>query len=429
MKVKRVLEELSERRRRLATLRFGEDKRLLDLLTWLENQPDIRPLLDELRESVDVDSLISPHGFRPRASSHEQTVAIGLRVLDQIKGGSDILNVAMKMGIRPNHSTRNGQDYLDEAMTCYVNPLLDFLEEQLKKRMTPATDTTAAEMPSITHQKSKEALALFISHSSRDEKLAAVLVELIRGALNLPAQQIRCTSVNGYRLPIGTPTEERLRDEVHQARAFIGLITPSSIESAYVMFELGARWGAKLHLAPLLGAGADNSYLRGPLGSLNALNCEDTAQVHQLIDDLAVVLEVQERTPAAAYQKDIERLIAASKAGPLELGPPGVGQLEGISGGPNVASAQLTKLEAEIIAATPDHGWIYVARSDAYGSYVDAGDGDFFRADDASHQAKYLDALDLLLSRGLIRSEGTDAYRLTGHGFELRRRLSTGKEK
>lgn len=311
--MKNVLEELCERRRRLATLRFGEDKRLLDLLSWLEDQSDTIPLLDHLRRSVDVDSLISPHGFRPRASSHEQTVAIGLRFLDQIKSGSDILTLAIKMGIRPDGSTRKGQDYLDEAMTCYINPFLNFLEEELRKRMTPVTNTTAEEKPSITDQTSKEKLSLFISHSSKDEKLAAVLVELIRGALNLPAQQIRCTSVNGYRLPIGTPTEERLRDEVHQASAFIGLITPSSIESAYVMFELGARWGAKLHLAPLLGAGANSSYLRGPLGSLNALNCEDAAQVHQMINDLCHVLGVQGQNQPAVYQRYVDELVGTSK--------------------------------------------------------------------------------------------------------------------
>lgn len=160
---------------------------------------------------------------------------------------------------------------------------------------------------------SEQKISIFISHSSKDEKLAEALVALLRSALNVPADKIRCTSVNGYRLPIGADTEEQLRQEVHDAEAFIGLITPSSIASAYVMFELGARWGAQLHLAPLLGAGAGKDYLRGPLGSLNALECEDPAQLHQLIGDLAKRLKIQEVTSAAAYQNLIDGLIAISK--------------------------------------------------------------------------------------------------------------------
>jgi len=156
-------------------------------------------------------------------------------------------------------------------------------------------------------------VAVFISHSRKDESLAEALVELLRNALNIPANAIRCTSVNGYRLPAGAPTDEALRREVHESKAFIGLITPSSMESAYVMFELGARWGAGLHLVPLLGAGADASCLRGPLKALNALTCGDAAQVHQLIDDLAKLLGIGGRTPAAAYQASVDRLISASK--------------------------------------------------------------------------------------------------------------------
>ncbi len=160
----------------------------------------------------------------------------------------------------------------------------------------------------------QQALSIFISHSAKDEKLAAALVALLHRALNIPADKIRCTSVNGYRLPVGAETESQLRQEVHQAKVLIGLITPSSMASAYVMFELGARWGAHLPLVPLLGAGAGNEYLRGPLGSLNALNCEEAAQVHQLISDLAKVLVVEASKPAV-YEDLITTLVETSKSG------------------------------------------------------------------------------------------------------------------
>lgn len=190
------------------------------------------------------------------------------------------------------HLTTKGHDLLERLEAEYVANV------EIKPSMTT---------------KRQFSVIVFISHSGKDEKLAEALVALLRNALNIPANEIRCTSVNGSRLPAGAPTDEELRREVHESKAFIGLITPSSMASAYVMFELGARWGAGLHLVPLLGAGADTSYLRGPLSALNALNCEDAAQVHQLVDDLAKLLGIGERTPTAAYQTYLDRLIGASK--------------------------------------------------------------------------------------------------------------------
>lgn len=199
--------------------------------------------------------------------------------------------------------------YVSVALLQLTNEGHDLLEK-LEAERKPNTKEELPMPPKLQHT-----LTIFISHSAKDEGLAKALVELLRNGLNLPANEIRCTSVNGYRLPVGASVEEQLRSEVRQAKAFIGLITPSSIESAYVMFELGARWGAELHLAPLLGAGADSSYLRGPLSSLNALRCDDGAQLHQLIDDLANVLGITDHTPPAAYQSCIDELIAVSKAG------------------------------------------------------------------------------------------------------------------
>jgi hypothetical protein len=179
------------------------------------------------------------------------------------------------------------------------------------------------------HNMTTANLAVFVSHSSKDELLAQALVELIRASLNIPQKEIRCTSVNGYRLEAGASTEEQLRIEVNSAKVLIGVITPASMDSAYVLFELGARWGQKLPLIPMLGNGATASYLRGPLAGLNALSCDDSAQIHQMIEDLARKLGVKDLSSAASYHGHIEHVaqiskhkqgIAAPSGNKLELG-------------------------------------------------------------------------------------------------------------
>jgi hypothetical protein len=159
---------------------------------------------------------------------------------------------------------------------------------------------------------SMPSLDIFISHSSKDKDIAEALINLLKAALNIPADRIRCTSVDGYRLPAGASTDEQLRREIYEARTFIGLITPTSFQSTYVLFELGARWGARLHLAPVLAAGIDVGALRGPLTGLNALSCDVSAQVFQLINDIASSLKTTASNPSA-YQKHVDTLVEYSK--------------------------------------------------------------------------------------------------------------------
>jgi hypothetical protein len=153
---------------------------------------------------------------------------------------------------------------------------------------------------------------IFISHSSKDREIAEALINLLRDALSIPANKIRCTSVDGYRLQAGASTDDQLRQEIYGARAFIGLITPASLQSNYVSFELGARWGARFHLAPVLAAGVNAGSLRAPLTSLNSLNCDIPAQVHQLVSDIASIIKVSVGSPAA-YQKHVDALVTMSR--------------------------------------------------------------------------------------------------------------------
>jgi hypothetical protein len=154
---------------------------------------------------------------------------------------------------------------------------------------------------------------LFISHSSKDLTTVAALVELIRSALTLPADDIRCTSLDGYRLPGGTNIDELLRQEVHDSQAFIGLISYDSLESTYVVFELGARWGEDKHLVPLLAPGVSSDVLKAPLSALNALRCDNASNLHQLVTELGGLLG---HTPnsAASYQRYVDKVVALPHA-------------------------------------------------------------------------------------------------------------------
>lgn len=154
----------------------------------------------------------------------------------------------------------------------------------------------------------KGLIQLFISHSGKDAIVAERLIELLKGGLNLPASAIRCTGVDGYRLPGGASTDDQLRTEALTSATFIGLVSANSLRSMYVAFELGARWGANKHLLPVLAPGVPASVLEGPLAGLNALSCDSPSQLHQLVQDLAKKLGVEPTSPAA-YDRYVDRIL------------------------------------------------------------------------------------------------------------------------
>lgn len=149
---------------------------------------------------------------------------------------------------------------------------------------------------------------IFISHSSQDADTAKLLIDLLKTSLNLSSSKIRCTSVNGYRLPVGASTNDLLKKEVHESKVLIGLISPTSINSAYVLFELGARWGASLPLIPLITSELGSELLKGPLSGINALNCCESAQLQQLVSDLKTQLKISGESPEV-YQEKIDLLV------------------------------------------------------------------------------------------------------------------------
>jgi hypothetical protein len=180
--------------------------------------------------------------------------------------------------------------------------------EEIERRLELAVQDDMDQRSERSRERGSTTIKLFISHSSNDSELAAQVVDLMRAALNLPASTIRCTSVDGYRLPGGADTDEQLKIEVRDSEAFVGIVSDRSVQSMYVLFELGARWGAAKHLLPLLAPGTSTSVLQGPLSGLNALRADAQAQLHQLVSDVGRVLGVRPENPAA-YQKQINQIL------------------------------------------------------------------------------------------------------------------------
>lgn len=151
-------------------------------------------------------------------------------------------------------------------------------------------------------------MKIFVSHSSKDKDCAAAFVEMLRAGLLIPPAQIRCTSVDGFKLSVGSNADERLRSEVFGCDIFVGLLSAEGMASVYVMFELGARWGSGRYMAPVRIAGFQNRDLKAPLSAIHSADGCSEAEVHQLLGEMASQLKIQLQAPQA-YLKQLREFV------------------------------------------------------------------------------------------------------------------------
>jgi hypothetical protein len=107
---------------------------------------------------------------------------------------------------------------------------------------------------------------------------------------------------------------------VKESKLFLALITPISIRSSYVLFELGGRWCTGLPMFPVMGRGATSSLLEGPLSGINALNLENRPEVLQLLENMGKKLD-RNAFSVSSFDDEITAVHKAASKREIEIQP------------------------------------------------------------------------------------------------------------
>lgn len=138
---------------------------------------------------------------------------------------------------------------------------------------------------------------VFVSHSAKDIILATALVQCLEGCLEIPDGDIRCTSVDGYKLDPGSNAHDSLRANLEHCKAVVGLLTEDSLKSGFVFMELGAAWGLRKITYPLLGPTIDFTRIPGPLATTHAIKVNREPDIAQFVDAIAKQVGFPVRNP------------------------------------------------------------------------------------------------------------------------------------
>jgi hypothetical protein len=227
-----------------------------------------KKLSDALRSADVIIALLSQNGLESKFVISEIGAA---RAYDELRG---MLVIPIIFGENINIPS------FIEDYQCFI----------LRSSAASEIDASTNQIHSVISQYSDEIPKhprIFISHRHKDVKIAEAVVNLLESAFQIEKNDIRCTSVQPYTLPSGEQSSEKLRTEISAAEVVIGLLTPDTRESNYVVAELGAAWGCNVAIFPLLARGATYEHVPEPLNERNCLSLQKESDCLQLIDDIA----------------------------------------------------------------------------------------------------------------------------------------------
>jgi len=249
-------------------------------------------------EDINIKSFVDkiyPQGVPPVTHSEKSNELLQEIYNEQERDFSEI-SIANDFKLRAKSYMRDSkelksylEDLQDQNLIKIGNEYIKFTGEGLDYIEKLNNTDNQFQLP--MNQNREFSLDIFISHSSSDKIVAQKLIQLLRSAMNIESSRIRCTSVEGYKLEGGVNTDEQLRKEVEDNKLFIGIISKESIQSHYVLYELGARWGLKLPFKPVVCSSDDYSLLKAPLKNYHVMNLSNPADVMQLMDETAQILE------------------------------------------------------------------------------------------------------------------------------------------
>jgi len=132
---------------------------------------------------------------------------------------------------------------------------------------------------------------IFVSHSHQDTGAAKALIDMLLSNITLDDKEIRCTSVPDHTIRFGKSISQLLKEDINVAPAILALISQQSLQSKWVMFELGAAWGLGKDIYPVVGPGLDIRDLPGPLASLPCIVIESQDAASRLAELIKQVSE------------------------------------------------------------------------------------------------------------------------------------------
>ena len=164
---------------------------------------------------------------------------------------------------------------------------------------------------------------IFVSHAVVDARLVNLLVGFLKDAIGVPVEGIFCSSIPDHGIPLAADFNAYIKQQLHDPKLTLLLLTPSYLESAFCMMELGAAWAQDHTTLAIVVDPVPFSTVSNTLGLKQALKIDASTgptELRKLITQAGVKLEKrgenawdQKRTEWRADLKKALKKVAPAK--------------------------------------------------------------------------------------------------------------------
>lgn len=123
-------------------------------------------------------------------------------------------------------------------------------------------------MSASTQSETRRRIRVFVSHSNLDFVFA-------RKLRNLVSHQTNAQVFSTDELSAGENWEAKLRGELASADVVLVLLTPNSVDSSWVLHEIGAAWALEKPIIPVITRRDVLNKIPVPLGDTKAIELTD----------------------------------------------------------------------------------------------------------------------------------------------------------
>lgn len=159
---------------------------------------------------------------------------------------------------------------------------------------------------------------IFISHAAKDKPLADALVDLLQTGININANDIFCSSLEGLGIPAGRNFIDHIKEQIQEPKVVVALLSQNYLGSQFCMCELGATWAMSHRLLPLLISPVTYQDVKGVLSVTQLPSIEDglSGLMQDLVSELGLPHPNIERWDAKknAFLKRLKTILKSMEA-------------------------------------------------------------------------------------------------------------------
>jgi len=195
--------------------------------------------------------------------------------------------------------------------------VLFHLQQEVSRLSTP-TNTPTQSQPSAPPVRNTMLEKIFISHSSQDASIVEEVIDLLED-MGVKAEQIFCSSFQGYSIKLGEDFLQRIKDELNSNVLVLFMLTPNFYKSPVCLCEMGAAWVKTSKHIPVIIPPIEYKDIEGVIPLTQGFKIDEPLKWNLLKEQVEEWFGIANKASASVWERKRDKAISAisSKLQPI----------------------------------------------------------------------------------------------------------------